>query len=234
MEVGPQRRVVPCGQGRCLHLVRPHGHLSDEIFSQAIDDLPDCLRRCADRLEGPLPQALSKREPDEMSGYSLWSDQYECGGNPIVAGEEAANNDLTGDAPELRVLYAGCGSSRNGLRLTDLYLALRCFVLSHVECLARLLCILSDLLKPGGRLIVSDFYPFFLLSVFRTSFSVEDDDFVVPNTTHLLSDYVRELKAVSIDLLDVLETELDPAYPRIPHKPVLSGRKCGLRTAKAV
>jgi SAM-dependent methyltransferase len=117
---------------------------------------------------------------------------------------------------------------------SDFDLALRCLVLSHVEDLARALRILSDLLKSGDRYFVSGFHPFFLLSGFRTSFSVEDDAFVAPNTTHLLSDYVRELKDVSIDLLDMLESERDPAYLGIPHTLVLSGRKCGRRPARVV
>ena len=268
MEVGPQRRVVQCVQGRCLHLVRSHGHLSDEIFSQAIDDLPDYMRECADRLEGPLLQALSNRESDEMSGYSLWADQYDCCDNPIVAGEEPVNNDLIGVASGLRVFDVGCGTSRNAIWLAevdahvyvfwygptpeilsvakrkaaDLYLDVSLHsgdseTASDSDSdfdLARALRILSDLLKSGDRYFVSGFHPFFLLSGFRTSFSVEDDAFVAPNTTHLLSDYVRELKDVSIDLLDMLESERDPAYPGIPHTLVLSGRKCGRRPARVV
>jgi ubiquinone/menaquinone biosynthesis C-methylase UbiE len=214
-----------------------------------------------------------------MSGYGLWADQYDCGDNPVVAGEEAVNNDLIEDASRLRVLDVGCGTSRHALRLTevvahvvgydptpemlavakrkaadlhldvslhsgepeavsdadsDFDLVLCCLVLSHIEGLAQALRILSDLLKLGARLFASDFHSFFLLLGFRTSFSVEDDAFVVPNAKHLLSDYVRELKNVSIDLLVVLESELDPAYSGIPHTLVLSGRKCSRRPARAV
>lgn len=277
MEVGPKRRVVQRVLRRCLQRVRSHGHLPDDVFSQAIDDLPDFLRECADRLDGGLPEVPSKREPDGMSGYGLWADSYDCGGNPVVDGEEAVIHDLIGDASGLRVLDVGCGTGRHAIRLaeagacvvgydptpemlsvakqkatdreldvtlhcgdlervsdagSDFDLVLCCLVLSHVEDLARALQILGDRLKPGGRLILSDFHPIFLLTGFRTSFSVEDDAFVVPNATHLVSDYLREMKNASLDPSDVLESGLDPAYPGIPHTLVLSGRKCDPERAR--
>jgi ubiquinone biosynthesis O-methyltransferase len=270
MEVGPKRRVVQRVLRRCLQRVRSHGHPQDEVFGHAIDDLPDFFRECADRLDGKLPEAPPKREPDGMSGYGLWADHYDFGDNPVVAGEEAVIHDLIGDVSGLLVLDAGCGTGRHAIRLaeagahvvgydptpkmlsvakqkaadqhldvtlhcgdleavsnadSDFDLVLCCLVLSHVEDLARAIRILSDRLKPGGRLILSDFHPFFLLTGFRTSFSVEDDAFVVPNTTHLLSDYIRELRAPGIDPVDVVESGFDPAYPGIPHTLVLAGRK---------
>ena len=277
MKVGPQRRVVLCVKGGFLHLVWSHGHLSDKIFSQMIDDLPNSLSGRVDRFEGMLSQALSMREPDVMSGYSLWEDRYDSGDNPIVEGEEVVNNDLIGFGPGLRVLDVGCGISRNALSLTeidahvvgydltpellsvakrkaadlhldislhsghsdavsdaDFGLVLCCFVLGHDEDLARALHILSRFLKPGGCLIVSGFYPFFLLPGFQKLLYVEDDAFDLPNTKYLLSDYVCELKNVSIDLLDVLEPKRDPAYLGISHELVLLGGKRNRRPARAV
>ena len=81
------------------------------------------------------------------------------------------------------------------------------------------LCHLTDLnpaarefarvLRPGGRVIVSDFHPFCLLIGWRTAFYTEHATCWVENHLNLTEEYVRALLANGFELTDLRESVVD-------------------------
>jgi len=81
------------------------------------------------------------------------------------------------------------------------------------------LCHLTDLnpaarefarvLRPGGRVIVSDFHPFCLLIGWRTAFYTERATCWIENHLNLTEEYVRALLANGFELTDLRESVVD-------------------------
>jgi malonyl-CoA O-methyltransferase len=106
-------------------------------------------------------------------------------------------------------------------------LVLCCLVLSHVDDLEGAVTRLADRLTPAGRLIVSDFHPFCLLIGWRTSFSRDEQKYVVPNFLHLPSDYFAALRGAGLDVTAFAEPGRMDRYPGMPLTIVIEARKTG-------
>ncbi len=105
-------------------------------------------------------------------------------------------------------------------------LVLCCLVLSHVEDIAGAMARLAAYVRPGGRLIVSDFHPFCLLIGWRTSFRTADAKLIVPNYLHLASDYMGAAQAAGLRVMRLEEPGRDERYPDMPMALVTEAARC--------
>jgi SAM-dependent methyltransferase len=106
-------------------------------------------------------------------------------------------------------------------------LVLCCLVLSHIRDLAGAVARLAAHVRPGGRLVVSDFHPFCLLIGWRTSFRTAEAKFVVPNYLHLVSDYMGAAQAAGLRVTRLQEPGRDERYPGMPLALVMEAARCG-------
>ncbi len=68
---------------------------------------------------------------------------------------------------------------------------------------------LARVLRPGGRLVVSDFHPFCLLIGWRTVFRRQEASYYIENHLHLLQDHVKALSCSGFCITDVREEVID-------------------------
>ena len=59
-------------------------------------------------------------EVDTQEGYDQWSLTYDSTGNPLVAIEDRAINELLGDINGKKIIDLGCGTGRNSRKLRNL------------------------------------------------------------------------------------------------------------------
>jgi SAM-dependent methyltransferase len=104
-------------------------------------------------------------------------------------------------------------------------LVLCCLVLSHVPDLPRAVDVLASHVRPGGRLIVSDFHPFNILIGLRTSCRSEGAKYVVPNYLHLPSDYFTAISSAGLRVTSYRETGLLLRFPGLPATLVMKARR---------
>jgi len=81
--------------------------------------------------------------------------------------------------------------------------------LSHVADLGGAIGELARVLRPGGRLVVSEFHPFCLLIGWRTSFRSAEATYWVENHPHSIQDYVSALLGSGLLLTDLREEVID-------------------------
>lgn len=68
---------------------------------------------------------------------------------------------------------------------------------------------LARVLRPGGRLIVSDFHPFCLLVGWRTALHRPEATYWIENHSHLTEEYVQALLDAGFTLTDLQESVVD-------------------------
>ncbi len=96
-------------------------------------------------------------------------------------------------------------------------LVLCCLVLSHVPDLTKAVSALASCVSSKGSLIVSDFHPLNILIGFRTSFDLDEQNYLVPNYPHLPSEYFRVIQDAGLEVTHYYEKgELD----RLPGLPM--------------
>jgi SAM-dependent methyltransferase len=110
--------------------------------------------------------------------------------------------------------------------LGEFDLVLCCLVLSHVEDIAGAVARLAARVRPGGRLIVSDFHPFCLLIGWRTSFRTPEGRYVVPNFIHLPSEYMAAAQAAGLHVTRLEEPGRDEGCPGMPMALVMEATSC--------
>jgi SAM-dependent methyltransferase len=104
-------------------------------------------------------------------------------------------------------------------------LVLCCLVLSHVEDLDGAAGRLAAHVRPGGRLIVTDFHPFNILIGWRTSCTFEGQKYVVPNYLHLPADYHSAMTATGLEVTGLYEQGRAQRLPGVPMTIVMEARK---------
>ena len=95
-------------------------------------------------------------------------------------------------------------------------LVLCCLVLSHVADLMGAIAKLASHVRPGGRLIVSDFHPFNILLGFRTSCKKGGRKYVVPNYLYLPSDYFNAILTAGLKVTQFFEKGYIAKFPGLP------------------
>lgn len=78
--------------------------------------------------------------------------------------------------------------------------------LCHVPDLRPVMAELARVLRPGGRLVISDFHPFCLLIGWRTAFDRPEARYWIENHLNLTEDYVGALLANGFALTDLRES----------------------------
>lgn len=96
-------------------------------------------------------------------------------------------------------------------------------VLGHVADLESALGHMARVLRPGGRLLISDFHPFATLRGFDRTFEDAGTTHAIAQHAHLFGDYVRVLGAQGL----VIETLEEPLWQGQPVAFVLAARKAG-------
>jgi ubiquinone/menaquinone biosynthesis C-methylase UbiE len=75
----------------------------------------------------------------------------------------------------------------------------------------------ARVLRPGGKLVVSDFHPFCLLIGWRTVYRRPEASYYIENYVHSIADHVRALRSNGFTLRDLREELIDerllPAFP---------------------
>jgi malonyl-CoA O-methyltransferase len=86
-------------------------------------------------------------------------------------------------------------------------------VLGHIDELRKPLTTLIRSLKPGGRIILTDFHPYQSLSDAKRTFKDEKGKtYEVSHTCHMLGEYFEILRNKNVDIIDVKE----PLYKNAP------------------
>lgn len=104
-------------------------------------------------------------------------------------------------------------------------LVLCCLVLSHVQDLRAAAARLAVHVRPGGRLIATDFHPFYLLLGFRSMFVHHGRKHVVPNYPHLPSNYFHAMMSAGLTVTRFEERGELKAYPGLPMTMLLEAQK---------
>lgn len=104
-------------------------------------------------------------------------------------------------------------------------LVLCCLVLSHIENLRNAISILAAHVDYGGSLIVSDFHPLNILVGFRTSFTVDNQKYVVPNFLHLPSDYYNAIQESGLTVTAFHERGKLERLPGLPMTIIMKADK---------
>jgi 2-polyprenyl-3-methyl-5-hydroxy-6-metoxy-1,4-benzoquinol methylase len=82
-------------------------------------------------------------------------------------------------------------------------------VLSHAPDLSPIFNEFSRVLRPGGRLIITDFHPYCLQIGWRAVFVREDTAFFIENCNHLTQDYLRAMSKAGFAIQDLREEIID-------------------------
>jgi malonyl-CoA O-methyltransferase len=104
-------------------------------------------------------------------------------------------------------------------------LVLCCLVLSHVQDLDGAIAKLAAHIRPGGRLLVSDFHPLNILLGWRTSCTCQGQKYVVPNYLHLPADYYNAITAAGLNVTEFHERGRMQRLPGLPMTLVLEAQK---------
>ena len=103
-----------------------------------------------------------------------------------------------------------------GSDIGEFDLVLCCLVLSHVPDLAKAVAALASHIAAQGSLIVSDFHPLNILIGFRTSFDLDEQDYLVPNYLHLPSEYFKVVQDAGLEVTHYLEEGELARLPGLP------------------
>jgi ubiquinone/menaquinone biosynthesis C-methylase UbiE len=87
--------------------------------------------------------------------------------------------------------------------------AICALALCHIADLRGAIGELARVLRPGGKLVISDFHPYGLVLGWRTSFRRDDTTFHIENHIHFLADLFGALRANGLELTDLREELVD-------------------------
>jgi malonyl-CoA O-methyltransferase len=99
-------------------------------------------------------------------------------------------------------------------------LVLCALVMEHLPSIAAPIAEMGSLLVPGGALVLSVFHPYFLLKGVPPHFRPEgvDVEYELPSHVHMVSDYVRAVKAAGLELTGISEPLVgDEVVGRMPN-----------------
>ncbi|HUS81972.1 MAG TPA: class I SAM-dependent methyltransferase [Dehalococcoidia bacterium] len=88
-------------------------------------------------------------------------------------------------------------------------LVLSALALCHIPDLGPAMAEFARVVRPGGRLLISDFHPFCLLIGWRTCFDRPEARYWIENHLNLTEGYVRALLANDFELTDLRESVVD-------------------------
>jgi ubiquinone/menaquinone biosynthesis C-methylase UbiE len=81
--------------------------------------------------------------------------------------------------------------------------------LCHVAGIGPPIAEFARVLRPGGRLVISDFHPYGLVVGWRTRFDDETTSHFIENHTHMIADHYAALTAAGLALSDMREELVD-------------------------
>ena len=88
-------------------------------------------------------------------------------------------------------------------------LVLSALALCHMTDLSPVMAEFARVLRPGGRVVISDFHPFCLLIGWRTAFDRPEARYWIENHLNLTEAYVRALLTNGFELTDLRESIVD-------------------------
>lgn len=103
-------------------------------------------------------------------------------------------------------------------------LVLCCLVLSHVVNLAKAVSVLASHVTSQGSLILSDFHPLNILLGFRTSFDLDEQNYLIPNYLHLPSEYFKVIQDAGLKVTHYYEEGELAKLPGLPMTIILKAK----------
>jgi len=148
---------------------------------------------------GRLARLLARRGVPEVLGLDATPEML------AVARATAQEEGLTG----LRFALASLGEAPLPIA-ADTFEMLTCgLMLTHVPNLRDAIRECVRVVKPGGRLLLTDFHPATAVFGWRTDFVTPDCVYLMPNGPNTREDYLEGLTDAGCDLLEVQDIALD-------------------------